>query len=121
MIWERVVARRWVLRRWLVLRWSSRCTPAAARFSSSWATLVAPSSGMMLPGRAASHAMATCARMHPMSLAILSTGQREHEILDAAYIVQDSCPATFHKAATDQKGARHPAVRLILTGPWPPY
>jgi Gas vesicle synthesis protein GvpL/GvpF len=56
-----------------------------------------------------------------MSLAILPTGQREHEILDAAYIVQDSCPAAFHKAATDQKGGRHPAVRLILTGPWPPY
>lgn len=30
---------------------SSRCTPAAARFSSSCATLVAPSSGMMFPDR----------------------------------------------------------------------
>jgi hypothetical protein len=48
------------------------------------------------------------------------TGQREHEILNAAYIVQDSCSAAFHKAVTDQKG-RHPAVRMILTGRWPPY
>jgi hypothetical protein len=64
--------------------------------------------------------MATCAGVHPVSPAIRPTGQREHEILNAAYIVQDSCPGAFHKAVTDQKG-RHPAVRLILTGPWPPY
>src|SRR5689334_19194110 len=52
---------------------SSRCTSAAARFSSSCETLVAPSSGMMLPRRAASHARATCAGVHPMSPAILTT------------------------------------------------
>ena len=43
---------------------SLRCTSAAARFSSSCETLVAPSSGMTLPRRAASHARAACAGVH---------------------------------------------------------
>lgn len=57
---------------------SLRCTSAAARFSSSCETLVAPSSGMTLPRRAASHARAACAGVHLLDDHLMVAVGRAH-------------------------------------------
>jgi hypothetical protein len=41
-------------------------------------------------------------------------------ILNAAYLVADDRDGDF-AAAVDSLAAGHPALRLEITGPWPPY
>lgn len=48
------------------------------------------------------------------------SGQRQPMILNGAYLVDEARAEAFAAAASDL-AARHPAVRIELTGPWPPY
>ena len=41
-------------------------------------------------------------------------------VLNAAYLVADERAGQF-VAAVSELAARHPAVQLALTGPWPAY
>lgn len=72
-----------------------------------------------LDAHAALTALAADSRTHPPRDRRV-TGQRDHEVLNAAYLVDDSRTPVFHQAVTDQDDC-HQSVRLILTGPWPPY
>jgi hypothetical protein len=47
-------------------------------------------------------------------------GQAGQMILNGAYLVDDGRSADFAAAVRDLAD-RHPAVRIELTGPWPPY
>ena len=48
------------------------------------------------------------------------SGTSENMIMNATYLVDDRDQAEF-AAAVERAGSRNPAVRLELTGPWPPY
>jgi hypothetical protein len=48
------------------------------------------------------------------------SGRRERMIMNGTYLVDDQASATF-TAAVQDAAAGHPALRLELTGPWPPY
>jgi hypothetical protein len=63
--------------------------------------------------------LAVAARTHSPRNGAL-TGQRGREILNGAYLVDGSRSAAFQEAVRVQDGT-HRGVRLVLTGPWPPY
>jgi hypothetical protein len=48
------------------------------------------------------------------------SGTPARMIMNATYLVDDERSRAF-RAAIEQASARHPALRLELTGPWPPY
>jgi hypothetical protein len=48
------------------------------------------------------------------------TGEAGTMVLNGAYLVEARRAAEFADAVTDLAG-HHPALRLTLTGPWPPY
>jgi hypothetical protein len=58
-------------------------------------------------------------RLHPPQSPQLA-GQRAQMILNAAYLVADDRDGDF-AAAVASLAAGHPALRLEITGPWPPY
>lgn len=62
---------------------------------------------------------AAAARLHPPQAPQL-TGNTAPMILNAAYLLDEESGADFAAAVTDLAG-QYPAVRLELTGPWPPY
>lgn len=64
-------------------------------------------------------ALAAAARLHKPQHPQL-TGRPEPMILNATYLVDDERVSVFC-AAADELAGRHPAVRVELTGPWPPY
>jgi hypothetical protein len=64
-------------------------------------------------------AYAVGTRLHPPQAPQLS-GEKAVMLLNAAYLV-DETRGTDFAAAVTAAGACHPAVRLVLTGPWPPY
>jgi len=63
--------------------------------------------------------LSAAARLHKPQHPQL-TGRSEPMILNATYLVDDDRGGEF-SAAADELAGRHPAVRLELTGPWPPY
>lgn len=64
-------------------------------------------------------ALAADARRHrPQSPQL--AGETLPMILNAAYLVENEAAEEFGHAVT-RYGTEHPAVRLRLTGPWPPY
>jgi hypothetical protein len=63
------------------------------------------------------HAAASCC--HPPQLPQLS-GERAVMVLNAAYLLDAGSAGDFERAVTGL-AARHPHIRLELTGPWPPY
>ncbi len=63
--------------------------------------------------------LADQSRLHPPQSPQLA-GHRAQMILNAAYLLPDDRDGDFAAAVTDLAG-RHPAVRLEITGPWPPY
>jgi hypothetical protein len=63
--------------------------------------------------------LARSARRHPPHEASLS-GSREPMVLNGAYLVADESGESF-AATVSMLDRTHPAVRLELTGPWPPY
>jgi hypothetical protein len=63
--------------------------------------------------------LAAMTRLHPPQAPQL-TGSSAQMILNAAYLLDEQGAADFTAAATTLAG-KHPAVRLELTGPWPPY
>jgi hypothetical protein len=63
--------------------------------------------------------LAAGTRLHPPQAPQL-TGTDEQMILNAAYLLDEERGDEF-AAAVDALAAQHPAVRLELTGPWPPY
>jgi hypothetical protein len=68
---------------------------------------------------AALGSLATAAQLRPPQAPQLS-GEAARMMLNAAYLVaQDRSPE--FAAAADRLAGQHPAVRLELTGPWPPY
>ena len=64
-------------------------------------------------------ALAAAARLHKPQHPQL-TGRPEPMILNGSYLVDDERASAF-SAAADELAGRHPAVRVELTGPWPPY
>jgi hypothetical protein len=67
-------------------------------------------------------ALARCAeaaRRHPPQDRRLS-GQAVPMVLNGAYLVDTASSQRFGATVTDLAG-RYPAIRLELTGPWPPY
>ena len=58
-------------------------------------------------------------RLHPPQSPQLA-GRSAQMILNAAYLVADQQEQDFAAAVADL-AARHPAVRIEITGPWPPY
>lgn len=48
------------------------------------------------------------------------SGRNQQMILNGAYLVDDSRSQAF-ASAVRELAARHPGVRVELTGPWPPY
>ena len=58
-------------------------------------------------------------RLHPPQAPQL-TGVRAQMILNAAYLLDEERSGEFAGAVT-ALAQQHPAVRLELTGPWPPY
>jgi hypothetical protein len=58
-------------------------------------------------------------RLHPPQSPQLA-GRRAQMILNAAYLLANDRDGDFAAAVTDL-AERHPAVRLEITGPWPPY
>jgi hypothetical protein len=63
--------------------------------------------------------LADQSRLHPPQSPQLADGAAQM-ILNAAYLLADDRDADFAAAVSDIV-ARHPAVRLAVTGPWPPY
>lgn len=63
--------------------------------------------------------LATAAQLRPPQASQLS-GQTARMILNAAYLVDEERSEVFAGAA-DRLAGQHPAIRLELTGPWPPY
>lgn len=63
--------------------------------------------------------LAAEARLHPPQAPQL-TGVRAQMILNAAYLLDDRRSGEFADAVA-ALAREHPAVRLELTGPWPPY
>ncbi len=63
--------------------------------------------------------LAVLADLHPPQDPQLS-GARTTMILNGTYLVDEADAGRF-AAAVDQAARQHPAVRLELTGPWPPY
>lgn len=63
--------------------------------------------------------LAEAARLYPPQAPEL-TGTRAAMIMNAAYLVTESAGTGF-RAAVERLAGGHPAVRLHLTGPWPPY
>jgi hypothetical protein len=63
--------------------------------------------------------LAAAAQLRPPQAPQLS-GQQERMVLNAAYLVDDARSEEF-AAAADSLAGSHPAVRVTLTGPWPPY
>lgn len=63
--------------------------------------------------------LADQSRLHPPQSPQLA-GHRAEMILNAAYLLADDRDGDFAAAVIDL-GERHPAVRLEITGPWPPY
>lgn len=63
--------------------------------------------------------LAAAARLYPPQAPSLS-GQAAPTILNAAYLVDDGRAREF-TAAVSALAARHQAVRLALSGPWPAY
>lgn len=64
-------------------------------------------------------ALSVDARLYPPQPPEL-TGERAPMLLNAAYLVADERADQFTAAMTDL-AARHQAVRLAMTGPWPAY
>ncbi|MFF4342891.1 GvpL/GvpF family gas vesicle protein [Kitasatospora sp. NPDC001540] len=50
-----------------------------------------------------------------------ATGVRDPMLLNGAYLVHRSRAAEFARAVTDLQRRYGPALRVELTGPWPPY
>jgi Gas vesicle synthesis protein GvpL/GvpF len=63
--------------------------------------------------------LADHSRLHPPQSPQLADDAAQM-ILNAAYLLADDRDADFAAAVSDLV-ARHPAVRLEVTGPWPPY
>jgi hypothetical protein len=63
--------------------------------------------------------LAASAQLRPPQAPQLS-GETAPMILNAAYLVDEERSQEF-AAAADRLAGEHPAVRLELTGPWPPY
>jgi Gas vesicle synthesis protein GvpL/GvpF len=63
--------------------------------------------------------LAVAARQYPPQSPEV-TGRPASMVLNAAYLVPDDRADDFAQAVTGL-AARHPAVQLALTGPWPPY
>lgn len=63
--------------------------------------------------------LAAATALRPPQSAQLS-GQAGQMILNAAFLVDNERAAEFG-AAADSLAGQHSAVRLVLTGPWPPY
>jgi len=63
--------------------------------------------------------LAAGTRLHPPQAPQL-TGTSAQMMLNAAYLLDEQRADDFSAAVTDLAG-RHPALRLELTGPWPPY
>jgi len=63
--------------------------------------------------------LAEQSRLHPPQPPQLA-GQRLQMILNAAYLLADGQDGDFAAAVTELAG-QHPAVRIEITGPWPPY
>jgi hypothetical protein len=63
--------------------------------------------------------LAAAARLHPPQAPQL-TGNDEQMLLNAAYLLDERRDEEFAGAVTALAG-QHPAVRVELTGPWPPY
>jgi hypothetical protein len=63
--------------------------------------------------------LATAAQLRPPQAPQLS-GQPTRMVLNAAYLVEEKRSQEF-AAATDSLAGQHPAIRIELTGPWPPY
>jgi hypothetical protein len=63
--------------------------------------------------------LAAAAQLRPPQAPQLS-GQQERMVLNAAYLVDDPRSEEF-TAAADTLAGQHPAVRVTVTGPWPPY
>ena len=64
-------------------------------------------------------ALADEGRLHPPQSPQLA-GHSAQMILNAAYLVADEREGDFAAAVADLAG-RNPAVRIEITGPWPPY
>lgn len=64
-------------------------------------------------------ALAAGSRLHPPQSSEL-TGQAEAMVLNAAYLLADADKDAF-AAQIDSLREQHPALRLEVTGPWPPY
>jgi Gas vesicle synthesis protein GvpL/GvpF len=63
--------------------------------------------------------LAADSRLHPPQAPQL-TGTSAKMLLNAAYLVDERRDEDL-TAAVRELAAKHPAVRLELTGPWPPY
>jgi Gas vesicle synthesis protein GvpL/GvpF len=63
--------------------------------------------------------LAADSRLHPPQAPQL-TGTSEQMLLNAAYLLDEQRSDDF-TAAVDALARNHPALRLELTGPWPPY
>ena len=63
--------------------------------------------------------LATAAQLRPPQAPQLS-GQAARMVLNAAYLVQPERSREF-AATADRLAGQYPAVRIELTGPWPPY
>jgi hypothetical protein len=63
--------------------------------------------------------LATAAQLRPPQAPQLS-GEAARMMLNAAYLVSQAGSQEF-AAAAERLTREHPAVRLELTGPWPPY
>ena len=63
--------------------------------------------------------LSVSARRYPPQAPDLA-GRSATMVLNAAYLVADERADEF-AAAVNELAARHPAVRLTLTGPWPAY
>jgi hypothetical protein len=63
--------------------------------------------------------LALASRLHPPQAPVLA-GTAAPMILNAAYLLEETRDREFGETV-QQLAAQHPAVRLQLTGPWPPY
>lgn len=63
--------------------------------------------------------LAVAAGLHPPQDPQLS-GHRAPMVLNGMYLVDEADAGRF-ETAVHQVGREHPAIRLELTGPWPPY
>lgn len=63
--------------------------------------------------------LAAASRLHPPQAPQLA-GTKATMILNAAYLLDEAGEGQFSEAVRQLAG-QHPAVRLQVTGPWPPY